>query len=61
MKISDLKYKMNFTWSEKLEKLEPIENCPEIEGLKGDSEEENGEIEKVATQSTDIEVTLKEV
>jgi hypothetical protein len=48
-KISDLKYQMKFTWSEKLEKLPTIENCPEIEGLKGDSEEENGEVEDVST------------
>jgi hypothetical protein len=38
---------MKFTWSEKLEKLEVAENCPEIEGLKGDSDEENGEVEEI--------------
>lgn len=60
-KISDVKFQMKFSWSEKLEKLETIENCPEIEGLKGDSEEENGEVEEVTSLNADVEVTLKEV
>lgn len=48
-KISDTKFQMKFTWSEKLEKLEVAENCPEIEGLKGDSDEENGEVEEIGS------------
>ena len=59
-KISDTFYQMKFTWSEKLEKLQSIENCPEIEGLKGVSEEE-GEIESIEVQSIDIEVNLREI
>jgi len=32
-KVSDLFFQMKFAWSENLEKLAPVENCPEIEGL----------------------------
>lgn len=56
-KISDAFYQMKFKWSEKLEKLEASENCPEIEGLKGDSDAD--EEETAASDDLDCECEVK--